>query len=149
MPKTQPRGIVACHPDALALSATAKSLQVPPVNSKLMSLGADVVEGVISRFSNSENAMLQTDDGEEWNVGPLPASAEGERIRAKVIDGLWAVCVERPYANKEYLEEMRSRTDLSQQELQLFAQQILAKGMPAVLSLIQARDSHHLGTVTQ
>ncbi|GAA0515681.1 hypothetical protein SAMN04488066_11571 [Halorubrum aquaticum] len=84
-----------------------------------MSLGADVVEGVISRFSNSGNAMLQTDDGEEWNVGPLPASAEGERIRAKVIDSLWAVCVERPYANKEYLEEMRSRTDLSQQELQL------------------------------
>jgi len=78
-----------------------------------------VIEGVICRFSNSGNAMLQTDDGEEWNVGPLPAFAEGERIRAKVIDSLWAVCVERPYANKEYLEEMRSRTDLSQQELQL------------------------------
>jgi len=84
-----------------------------------MSLGSDAIEGVICRFSNSGNAMLQTDDGEEWNVGPLPAFAEGETVRAKVIDSLWAVCVEQPYVDEEYLEEMRSQTDLTQQELQL------------------------------
>lgn len=84
-----------------------------------MTIGSDVVMGVISRFSNSGNAMLQTDDGEELNIGPLPDSAEGERVRAKVIDSWWAVCLDSSYVNEDYLQEMRSRTDLSKQKSQL------------------------------
>lgn len=47
------------------------------------------VEGVVSRISGSGNAMLETDDGDEINLGPLNEEVVGERVSAVELSGPW------------------------------------------------------------
>lgn len=69
-----------------------------------------IVEGAVSRISGSGNAMLETDDGGEINLGPLNEEVVGERVSAVELSGPWWLCLEPAYVTEGYLEEMKSRS---------------------------------------
>lgn len=68
------------------------------------------VNGVVDRISGRGNAMLQPDGGgEEKNLGNLPRSIVGEKVTALTLKGIWAVCLNPEYTDKEYLSSFLDR----------------------------------------
>jgi hypothetical protein len=76
-----------------------------------------IVVGEIDRISGSGNGMLRA-DGEEYNLGPMDASAVGNMAIAVPTSGTWAVCL-TPYDDPStYLSRFYSTTPLDEADVE-------------------------------
>lgn len=62
----------------------------------------NIIVGRVDRLSSSGNAMLKTETGEQYNLGPLTEAAVGEKVPVKVLDGTWALCLAPQFWNSGY-----------------------------------------------
>lgn len=71
----------------------------------------DVIVGQVVRISSSGNAMLKTDSGEEFNLGPLSEETVGEEIPVAVRNGTWGFCLEPRFWGPNYTDELFDHAD--------------------------------------
>lgn len=75
---------------------------------RVMTSGARVVDGVVDRISGSGNAMLETEGGDELNLGPVSEEVVGENVSAIKLSGLWGLCLDTRFVTEDYLSELSS-----------------------------------------
>jgi hypothetical protein len=73
-----------------------------------MTSGARVVKGFVDRISGSGNAMLETKEGDELNLGPVSEEVVGENVSAIKLSGLWGLCLDTRFVTEDYLSELSS-----------------------------------------
>jgi hypothetical protein len=64
--------------------------------------------GVVTRLSGEGNAILNTEEGRELNLGPLGDEVVGETVKAVKLSGPWGVCLDPRFISDEYLSELSS-----------------------------------------
>jgi hypothetical protein len=73
-----------------------------------MTSGAQVVKGFVDRISGSGNAMLETKEGDELNLGPVSEEVVGENVSAIKLSGPWGLCLDTRFVTDDYLSELSS-----------------------------------------